>query len=160
MHKTLQSLRHQLIVSCQAWPGEPMDDTETLRRMAQSAVLGGAMGLRLNSPEHVLAIRGDSHLPIIAIQKSLRGGKLRITPDFESAALLAAAGADIIALDCTNSIHAYGEPWRGIVRRIHAELGLLVMADIATLREGVNAAEAGVDLVGTTLNGYTDETSG
>ena len=160
MHKTLQSLRHQLIVSCQAWPGDPMDDTETLRRMAQSAVLGGAMGLRLNSPEHVRAIRGDSHLPIIAIQKNLRGGKLRITPDFDSAALLAAAGADIIALDCTDSLHTHGEPWRDIVRRIHAELGLLVMADIATLREGVNAAEAGVDLVGTTLNGYTDETSG
>jgi N-acetylmannosamine-6-phosphate 2-epimerase / N-acetylmannosamine kinase len=137
-----------------------MDDTETLRRMAQSAVRGGAMGLRLNSPKHVRAIRADSDLPIIAIQKRLLGGKLRITPDFASAALLAAAGADIIALDCTDRIHAHGEPWNEIVRRIHAELGLLVMADIATLREGVAAAAAGVDMIGTTLNGYTEETSG
>jgi glucokinase-like ROK family protein len=160
MQKTLQSLHRQLVVSCQAWPGDPMDDTETLRRMAQSAVLGGAMGLRLNSPEQVRAVRTDSHLPIIAIQKSFVGGKLRITPDFASAALLAAAGADIIALDCTDRIHGHGEPWRDIVRRVHTELGLLVMADIATLREGVAAAEAGVDIVGTTLNGYTNETSG
>ena len=136
-----------------------MDDTETLRRMAQSAVLGGAMGLRLNSPEHVRAVRADSPLPIIGIQKSLLCGKLRITPDFASAALLAAAGADIIALDCTERIHAHGEPWRDIVGRIHTELGLPVMADIATLREGVTAAAAGVDLIGTTLNGYTDATS-
>ncbi len=113
MQKALQSLHRQLVVSCQAWPGDPMDDTETLRRVAQSAVLGGARGLRLNSPEHVRAVRADSHLPIIAIQKSFVGGKLRITPDFASAALLAAAGADIIA----SGLHrSHSRPWRAMAR--------------------------------------------
>ena len=158
MSKTLQDLYRQLVVSCQAAPGDPMEDAATLRRVARSAALGGARGLRLNSADHVRVVRLDTGMPIIAIQKSYIGGKLRITPDFASAAALAAAGADVIALDCTDREHAYGEPWREIVRRIHTELGLLVMADIATLREGVAAASAGADLIGTTLNGYTDET--
>ena len=159
MPEILHQLRRQLIVSCQASPGDPMEDTETLRRVARSAVLGGAGGLRLNSAGHVRAVRQDTRLPIIGIEKSYAGGKLRITPNFAAAAALAAAGADIIALDCTNRTHAYGEPWREIVARIHAELRLLVMADIATLAEGVAAAAAGADLIGTTLNGYTEATS-
>jgi glucokinase-like ROK family protein len=160
MHPVLNALHYKLIVSCQAAPDDPMEDTETLRRVARSAVMGGASGLRLNSPEHVRAVRLDTSLPIIAIQKSYEGGQLRITPDFVAAKALANAGATIIALDCTDRLHPYGEPWRDIVRRIHEELGLLVMADIATLREGVLAAEGGADIVAPTLHGYTDETKG
>ena len=156
----LEALRGKLVVSCQAYPNDPMEDTETLCRVAQSAALGGASGFRLNSPEHVRAVRQNTSLPIIAIQKTYEGGQLRITPDFASAKELADAGADIIALDCTDRIHAYGEPWREIVRRIHEELGLLVMADIATLEDGIRAAETGVDFVAPTLHGYTEETKG
>jgi glucokinase-like ROK family protein len=158
MNPILTSLRYKLIVSCQAAPGDPMEDTETLRRVARSAVMGGASGIRLNSPEDVRAVRLDTSLPIIAIQKSYAGGQLRITPDFASAQALADAGASIIALDCTDRVHPHGEPWRDIVRRIHEELGLLVMADIATLRDGVLAAEGGADFVAPTLHGYTEET--
>jgi glucokinase-like ROK family protein len=158
MNSILHSLHRKLIVSCQAAPNDPMEDSETLRRVARSAVMGGASGLRLNSPEDVRAVRLDTTLPIIAIQKSYEGGQLRITPDFASARALAEAGADIIALDCTDRPHLYGEPWREIVRRIHDELGLLVMADIATLRDGILAAEGGADIVAPTLHGYTEET--
>ena len=153
MNSILHSLHRKLIVSCQAAPNDPMEDTETLRRVARSAVMGGASGLRLNSPEDVRAVRLDTTLPIIAIQKSYEGGQLRITPDFASAKALAEAGADIIALDCTDRMHLYGEPWRDIVRRIHEELGLLVMADIATLHDGILAAEGGADIVAPTLHG-------
>ena len=159
MHKTLANLRRQLVVSCQAAPNDPMEDTATLRRVARSAVLGGAKGLRLNSAEDIRAVRLDTALPIIGIQKSYRGGKLRITPTFAHAADLAAAGADIIALDCTNRVHAHGEPWREIVARIQTELGVLIMADIATVPEAIAAAQAGCDLIGTTLSGYTEETA-
>lgn len=160
MHSTLERLHRQLVVSCQAAPNDPMEDTETLRRVARSAVLGGAMGLRLNSPEHIRAVRLDTSLPIIGIQKSYHGGKLGITSTFADAAALVEAGADIVALDCTGRAGPHREPWREIVARIQSELDVLIMADIATLREAIAAAEARCDLIGTTLNGYTEETAG
>lgn len=153
-------LKNGFIGSCQAWPGDPLDDTNAIRRIAQAVLRGGVNGLRLNSAEHIAAIRKDTELPIIGIQKRVVDGKLRITPDFASARELAAAGASIIALDCTNRIWEFGEPWQELIARIHSELHLPVMADTATLEEAVAAAEAGADFVGTTLNGYTDETRG
>ena len=52
-------------------------------------------------------MRLDTELPIIAIEKSYVGGQLRITSDIASARLLAAGGADVIALDCTDRMHAW-----------------------------------------------------
>lgn len=156
----VRGLKGKLVVSCQAAPGDPMEDTETIRRVAKAVVASGAAGLRINGPEHVRAVRQDSDVPIIAIQKRYTQGSLQITPDFASAAALAGAGASIIALDCSNRARANGEPWPEIIRRIHEELRLPVMADIATLEEGVAAVTAGADLVGTTLSGYTEETQG
>ena len=159
MSLVLDRLKDGLVVSCQAAPGDPLEDTDTIRRIARSVVAAGAAGLRVNSPEHVAAIRKDTTLPIIGIQKRHTNGATHITPDFASAAALAAAGASIIALDCTERTWPDGEPWRNLIERIHRELRLPVMADIATLEEALAAAVAGADMVGTTLNGYTDRTS-
>lgn len=153
-----EQLKGRLIVSCQAWPGDPLDEVDAIRRIALSAVAAGAAGLRINSPEHIAAIRQNTSLPIIGISKYYNEGKLRITPDLKSAGALAAAGASIIALDCTSQSHAFGEPWPELLRKIHEQLGLPVMADIATLSEARAAADAGADFIGTTLHGYTDET--
>ena len=158
MAEILEKLRGQLVVSCQAAPGDPLEDTETIRRIARSVTGAGAAGLRINSPEHVAAIRQDSDLPIIGIQKRYCGERIHITPDFASAAALSAAGASIIALDCTDRVWDHGDPWRIVIERIHRELNLPVMADIATLDEARAAAAAGADMVGTTLNGYTEQT--
>jgi glucokinase-like ROK family protein len=158
--ESIARIRGKLVVSCQAWSGDPLDDVEALRRMACAAVAGGAAGLRLNGAEQIAAIRRDTSLPIIGIEKQYCNGRLRITPDFASAARLAAAGVSIIALDCTDRAWDQGEPWRVVVERIHKELQLPVMADIATIREGLAAAAAGADMIGMTLNGYTEETKG
>jgi putative N-acetylmannosamine-6-phosphate epimerase/predicted NBD/HSP70 family sugar kinase len=158
--ESMNLIKGKLVVSCQAAPGDPLEDTETIRRIARAAVGGGAAGLRVNSAEDIAAIRRDTDLPIIGIKKKYLNGQLRITPDFESAAELAAAGANIVALDCTNRTWPFGDPWQEIVERIHRELNLLVMADIATLGEALAAAAGGVDMIGMTLNGYTEETRG
>jgi putative N-acetylmannosamine-6-phosphate epimerase/predicted NBD/HSP70 family sugar kinase len=154
----LEQLRGGLLVSCQASPGDPLEDTETIRRIARAAVGAGAAGLRINSAEQIAAIRKDTAVPIIGIRKHYSNGKLLITPDFSSAAELAEAGATIIALDCTNRTRNFGEPWQEILPRIQKQLKLPVMADVATLAEALAAAACGADFLGTTLHGYTEDT--
>lgn len=155
---TLEQIKGRLIVSCQAWPGDPLDHVDTIRRIARAAVQAGAAALRINSAEHIAAIRQDTKIPIIGISKQYLGGKLRITPDFKSAQALAAAGASVIALDCTSAPHAFGEPGPQLLRTIREELRLPVMADISSLSEAIAAADAGADFIGTTLRGYTEQT--
>jgi glucokinase-like ROK family protein len=152
------ALKDALVVSCQAAPGDPLENVDALRRIALACLQGGAGGLRLNGGDCIAAVRPDTKVPIIGLKKAYLEGRLRITPDFAAAAELANAGADIIALDCTDRIWPGGEPWQQLVNRIHQELHLPVMADIATLEEARAAAAAGADMIGTTLHGYTEQT--
>jgi putative N-acetylmannosamine-6-phosphate epimerase len=154
------SLRGSLIVSCQAPPGDPLDSVDTLRRIAISVVRGGAGGLRANGTACIEAFRQATSVPIIGIEKRKIGDEVSITPDFAAAESVAAAGADIIALDCTNSRTATAEPWRNLVGRIHADIRKPVLADIASFEEALAAQEAGADAVATTLYGFTSETAG
>lgn len=156
----LASLKNQLIVSCQAMPGDPLDHTETLRRIAFSVLRGGAGGLRANGPDHVAAFRQQTKLPIIGILKRFANGKPDITPDFASAKSVADAGADILGMDCSAGRFPTSEPWRPLLSRIRRELNRPVLADIATLDEAHAAAQAGADAVATTMYGYTPETAG
>ena len=158
MTNIFAQLKGKLIVSCQASNGNPLEDINVLRRIALAVIQGGASGLRLNSAAQVVAIRRDTSLPIIGIEKKYGPKGLRITPDFASAAALAQAGASIIALECTDRNWTNAEPWREIISRIHRELKLPVMADISTLEEAVAAVAAGADCVGPTLFGYTEHT--
>ena len=153
------ALKDVLIVSCQAAPGDPLENVDALRRIALACLQGGAGGLRLNGEACIAAVRPDTTVPIIGLKKAYLEGRLRITPDFAAAAELARAGADVIAVDCTDRMWPGGDPWRGLVERIHQELHLPVMADIATFEEARAAAAAGADMIGTTLHGYTEQTA-
>ncbi len=162
MHLT-EALKGALIVSCQAFEGEPLYGSAHMVAMAASAINGGARGIRTNGRADVAAIRAITALPIIGIQKTSVDGHTIITPAFSMAQELHAAGADIIALDVTQwreQLCAGHFPTTAeLIARIHAELGCLVMADISTAAEGLAAAEAGADLLATTLSGYTPYTS-
>ena len=153
------SLRGTLIVSCQAAPGDPLNHVDTLRRIAISVVRGGAGGLRANGVECVEAFRRETLLPIIGIQKRSIGGEVSITPDFAAAKSISDAGADVIALDCTTNRATAAEPWPQLIRRIHAEIGKPVLADIASFEDALAAQEVGADAVATTLYGFTPETA-
>ena len=92
-----------LAVSCQARADNPLHGPVFMAAMAQAAEQGGARALRANGPADIAAIRAVSRLPIIGILKRWDDRfPVYITPDFASAAAIAAAGADIIALDATD----------------------------------------------------------
>ncbi|MGW9630312.1 N-acetylmannosamine-6-phosphate 2-epimerase [Agromyces sp. NPDC055520] len=152
----LSRLRGGLIVSCQAYPGEPMRHPETMAQIAESAARGGAVAIRAQGIADVRLIHERVALPQIGLWKDGDGGVF-ITPTFEHALEVARAGAEIVALDGTRRARPDGLSLAETVQRLRAETGVLVMADVGSVDDGLAAAEAGADLVGTTLCGYTGE---
>ena len=149
-----------LAVSCQARADNPLHGPAFMAAMAEAAEQGGALALRANGPADIAAIRAVSRLPIIGILKRWDDRfPVYITPDFASAAAIAAAGADIIAVDATDRPRD-GEPLDRLIARIRDELGKPVFADCATLEDGLRAAALGASYTATTLSGYTPETEG
>lgn len=154
----IAQVKGKLIVSCQARPNTPLDDPEILGAIAQSVEIGGASGLRADGALSIAAMRKASTLPIIGIRKTLNREEIFITPRFEHAQEIAAAGADIIALQATNPRNGDCTPLVTLIDKIHNQLGLGVIADISTLDEAEEAIQAGADIVATTLSGYTPHT--
>ena len=152
-------LQQGLIVSCQAPAESPLHDPAVIAAIAQASVNQGAVGVRIDTPAHVTAVRSRVSVPIIGLWKQqIPGFDVYITPQFEQARAIAVAGADVIAIDATLRQRPGGETVRSLIAQIHQDLGKPVMADVDTLEAGIAAAEAGADLVGTTLYGYTAET--
>jgi N-acylglucosamine-6-phosphate 2-epimerase len=148
----LDLLVGRLVASVQASAGSPVRDTAVIAALAESALIGGASGLRLNGPDDIRRVRALTTAPIIGLHKVHDGTRNVITPEVSLALGLADAGADIIAVDATAEV--LGDDF-GLLRRIAEATGRPVMADVSTFEEGVRAWEAGAAVVGTTLSGYT-----
>ena len=153
----LDRLRGGLVVSCQAFEGEALFGADVMVRFAKSALEGGAVGIRANSPADIAAIHEAlPDTPLIGLYKyDLPGYAVRITPTLKHAIAIAEAGCDIVALDATDRPHPE-EDLATLIRRVKEETGKLVLADISTFEEGVKAEALGADLVGSTMSGYTD----
>jgi N-acylglucosamine-6-phosphate 2-epimerase len=150
-------LRNGLIVSCQAPAASPLHDPYVIARLALAAEQQGAAGVRIDSPTHLAATRALVSVPIIGIHKQVHdGSSVYITPTCSAAAGVIEAGADIVAVDATDRHRPHGERLSDIIGVIRAH-GRLVMADVATEAQGLAAAELGVDLIATTLSGYTED---
>ncbi len=153
-------LQGGLIVSCQAPIDSPMHEPSVIAAMAQASVNQGAAGVRIDTPAHVKAVRPLVAAPIIGLWKQvIPGYEVYITPQFYHAAAIAEAGADIIAIDATPRPRPGGETLESLIEQIHSQLGKPVMADVDTLESAIVAANAGADIVGTTLFGYTPKTN-
>ncbi|GGP07041.1 N-acetylmannosamine-6-phosphate 2-epimerase [Oceanobacillus neutriphilus] len=153
----LKELEGGLVVSCQALEGEPMHGSSHMASMALAAKEGGAAGIRANGPDDIKAIKKKVDLPVIGIlKKEYPGFQAFITTTQADAKLIAEAGADIIAIDARNGTRVEELPQ--LIAYIKKDLNKLVMADVATLQEGVQAEALGCDMVGTTLSGYTENT--
>ncbi|WP_071840374.1 putative N-acetylmannosamine-6-phosphate 2-epimerase [Yersinia ruckeri] len=148
-------LQNGLIVSCQPVPNGAMDRPEIIAAMAQAAIDGGAIGLRVEGAANIAAVRHVTDAPIIGIVKrDLPDSAVRITPWLEDVDALVAAGADIIAFDVTQRERPV--PVKMLFERIKAA-GRLSMADASNYDDAISAYHLGIDFIGTTLSGYTTE---
>lgn len=144
-----------LVVSCQAREDNPLHGPSFMAAMALAAAQGGAGAIRANGPRDIAAIRAAVDLPVIGILKRfMEGVPVYITPSFADAEAVAAAGADIIAVDATARDRG-GETLADLIDAIRGRLGVPVFADVSTLDEGLAAEAAGAAYVATTLAGYT-----
>lgn len=155
MSGVLTQLAGGLVVSCQAYPGEPMRHTETMTRVARAVVAGGAVGVRAQGLADLHAMRPLLRVPIIGLWKDGATG-VYITPSVAHAVAVARTGADIVAIDGTLRPRPDGSRFADACAAVHAE-GALVMADCASVADAEAAAAAGADVVGTTLAGYTPD---
>ncbi|MCY9658603.1 N-acetylmannosamine-6-phosphate 2-epimerase [Paenibacillus chondroitinus] len=143
-----------LIVSCQALPHEPLRGGDTMAKMARAAVEAGAVGIRTNGVFDILAIKQEVSVPVIGlIKRDIAGSDIFITPTINEVQAIVLAGADVVALDVTDR-EGRLEAVKPLIALAH-KMGAAVMADISTLEEGIAAERLGVDLIGTTLSGYT-----
>lgn len=153
--KIIESIRDGLIVSCQAYPGEPLFDAEVMSRMAESAVLGGAVGIRAKGLPDIRLIKKAVTVPLIGLVKIGSDG-VYITPTVDHAIAVAEAGADIVAIDGTRRPRPDGLTLQQTIAALHDRTDALVMADVGGLEDGLATAAAGADLISTTLAGYTN----
>ena len=159
----LEYLKGEMIVSCQALPGEALYKEEggIMCLMAQAVKNAGVKAIRAQGVLDIKQIKEQTNLPVIGIiKKSYEGYASYITATMDEVDKLVDAGSDIIALDCTNRERGDGKTPSEFVEEIKEKYpNVLLMADISNLEEAIEAERAGVDFVGTTMNGYTPYTS-
>ena len=150
-----------LIVSVQAPEGSPLRDPAVIAAMAEASLRNGASGVRLESPEHIGAVRRRCPEALIVglWKRSFADSPVYITPGWEEIRAVWAAGADVVALDATERLRPGGADLAALIARSRGELGAVLMADVDSLANGLRAAQLGCSWVGTTLYGYTEATA-
>lgn len=161
MRNIVQSLKGKIVVSVQAMPSEPLYLEKCMVAMMKSVLNGGAGALRVAGVRDVRNAKKLFDVPVIGITKPEVIPKnwkeiVYITPTSKDVIDLVEAGADVIAFDGTQRKRPNNEKLKDLIRYTHMNKRI-AMADIATLEEGIKAAEDGADILSTTLAGYTLE---
>ena len=152
MHPIIGQLKGKLIVSCQAYVGEPLRHPETMAQMALAAQQGGAAAIRCQGLADISAIKGQVEVPVIGLWKEGHEG-VYITPTLRHARACSLAGADVVAIDATDRPRPDGRTFQETVEALHED-GILVMADCSCIEDIQRGLSAGCEIVSTTLAGY------
>ena len=156
MKPLIKQLEGKLIVSVQAYPGEPMRHPETMAQIAEAAVQGGAAAIRCQGLSDIAAIKGRVEVPVIGLWKEGHSG-VYITPSARHAQACINAGSDVVAIDATSRLRPDGTTFEDTVAAIKDKT--LIMADCSCMDDIKRAIDAGVDIVSTTLAGYVEGTT-
>jgi N-acylglucosamine-6-phosphate 2-epimerase len=161
MHPLLKKVKGGLIVSCQALENEPLFGSETMMKMALAAMMGGAVGIRANTGVDIIEIKKAGLLPVVGlVKRDYTDSEIYITPTLKEIHEVVEAGADIIAFDATSRVRPNNQSLTQFVEEIKRNYpNHLLMGDISTMEEGMFAAQIGLDMISTTLCGYTPYTS-
>lgn len=163
MNKAIEKIRKKIIISCQASTGDPIYEDNCILSIIKSVIFGGATCLRLAGVKDITETKNlYPEISVIGITKPdplPENWKevVYITPTFEDAKKISDAGADIVAIDGTSRIRPK-ENLAEQIEKIHKELNKPVMADCATVDEGLMCELMGADMISTTLSGYTQVT--
>jgi N-acylglucosamine-6-phosphate 2-epimerase len=156
----LARLRGGLIVSVQAEAGSPLNAPDEIALISRAVVANGAVGVRAEGLARLGAVRRAVTVPIIGIVKrAYPGFAPYITPSDREIAEVVASGAEIVAFDATSRARPDHRDVAAVIAAIHAR-GALAMADCASAANVRRAADAGAEIVATTLCGYTEESEG
>jgi N-acylglucosamine-6-phosphate 2-epimerase len=138
-----------------------MRQNEVIAAMAEASLNNGAVGVRLESPEHIGAVRRRCPQALIVglWKRTYPDSAVYITPGWEEIRTVWGAGADVVAIDATERFRPGGQELEDLIHRARRELGAPLMADVDSLANGLRAAALGCDWVGTTLYGYTEATA-
>lgn len=154
-------LNKSLIVSVQSSEQNPLCTAEHMVLLAECSASAGCRNYRVDTPEHIEAIKKE--IPdalLIGIWKmDYPDSDVFITPTMKEVDTLIACGVDILALDGTHGINPTGETTYTLIKEIKSRYpNVVLMADVATVADAVESQKAGVDIVSTTLRGYTADT--
>ena len=163
MNNIIQKLKGIVVVSVQAMPTEPLYAEQCMVAMMKSVVNGGAGALRVAGARDVKNAKKLFNIPVIGLTKPNKIPQnwkeiVYITPTLKDVIELIESGADIIALDGTQRKRPQGDKLKDLIKFMHINKRI-AMADISTVEEGIAAAEAGADILSTTLAGYTLESA-
>lgn len=161
MNEIIEKISKTVIVSVQAMPNEPLYAENCMLAMMKSVINGGAGALRVAGVRDVANAKRHFKVPVIGITKPQvipQNYKelVYITPTVKDVLDLVKSGADIIAFDGTQRKRPNNEKLTDLIKYIHINKRI-AMADISTIDEGLKAAQAGADILSTTLAGYTME---
>lgn len=162
MKEIFNQIKGKLIVSCQALEDEPLYSSFIMGKMALAATQAGAGGIRANTISDIKEIKKNTNLPIIGIIKRNYGNcNVYITPTIKEVDELVEEGVDIIAIDSTRRQRPDNVELECFVKNIKEKYpNQIVMGDISNVDEAVYSEKIGIDILGTTLCGYTDYTKG
>ena len=147
---SLDKIKGGIIVSCQLTPGVPLHSTEGIVELAQIAQDNGAVGVRIDGPGAVRAVRRAIEIPIIGCYKEELPGKIAyITPTLYHVEKLIEAGADMVAVQYTFERDMFPI----------TKYPIPLIADISSGTEAALASLRGFDAVATTMVGHTPTSS-
>ncbi len=132
----IERLGRGLVVSCQAPPGHPLSDLRSIVALCRCAQRGGAAGVRVEGVEAVKAAKDSVGIPVIGLKKAwpertaLTDGRPAITPGLEDAIELAAAGADMVAIEATEELRRGG--LSSHVELVKRMIDVPILADVSS----------------------------